>query len=290
VKGKNVLENNGFRDARSIAPEQVIPHHSGKLGLAPVAPSDVLPRRRFLITMTADDTRADLVRKALRRRVERMIDAYVRLEFSMRSAAGRMVVDETRLLKKRRVDVDLDTASETEVLDAIYRASIRRAVFAPPSAPVYTNRDGTPMRRVVPARDVANIIRSRSSHGASGCGDDVRNWRGTVAQKLSQLTREQQSAVLEVAKLRLELRLVSNQLAAARSSVGRLKRGGRDARALRARAEARVLELRTREVAIADRKKTVARSGAHRTAIDRLVVICTKTPEIEAYCFRETER
>jgi hypothetical protein len=266
-------------------------HDSGKLELVPVAPSDALPHRLTYLAMTTDDTRADLVRKVLRRKAERMVEQYVRLEFTMRSAAGRMVVDETRLVKQQRVDVDLETASGREVLDAIYAANLRRAVFAPPKAPiVFSEKTGEPLRRVIPARDVAPIVKPKSKRAASGQFDDVRNWRSTVHNKLGTLTGEQRDALIDVAKIRLALIEVTNQLSAARSQVGRLKRGGREARNLRRSAEHRVSELRSREQALSDRRNALVRGAAYRRGLDGLVKACTVTAEVEAYCFEESER
>jgi hypothetical protein len=196
-----------------------------------------------------------------------------------------------RLLKRQLVNVDLETASGPEVLDAIYAASIRRAVFAAPTAPVvFSDKTGQPLRRVAPARDVAHIVRPKSKHASSSTTDDIRNWRATVAQKLHTLTREQQATLLEVAKIRIELGLITNQLAAARSETGRLRRGGREARKLRAHAEDRVAKLRLREASLSDRKNTLVRTAAHRRGLDGLVIACTETLEIEEYCFRETDR
>lgn len=243
-------------------------------------------------TMTTDDTRADLVRKALRKRAERMIARYVRLEFSMRSAVGRMALDETRLLKKQSVDIDFESATSAEVLDAIYAQAIRRAVFARPEAPIVfgSQKHGDKyerLRRVIPAKDVAQIVRPKSKHGSSDGGCDVREWRATVAQKLARLPKAESSALLEVANIRVELGVIVNQLAAARSESGRLKRGGRDARNLKRHAEERVSELKSRETMLSDRRDKVLRGDLYLGGLDHLVTICTVSAEVEAYCFAD---
>jgi hypothetical protein len=253
--------------------------------LSEMAPSSVLPLPHSDISMQPEDTRADLGRRVLRKRAEKMVAQYVRLEFSMRSAAGRMVIDETRLFRRQRVEIDLEIATMVEVLDAIHSASIRRAVFTPPAAPIVRNEKGAELRRVMSAKDVAQIVRLKSMHGhhPEPTGD-VREWCATVAQKLARLPKDERYALLEIPKIREHLVINGNQLCAARSESGRLKRG---ARYLRRNAEARVAELRSREAMLGERRDRLIRSRAYRIGLDHLVLVCTETADIEAYCFGE---
>ena len=231
-------------------------------------------------------TRADLIRKARRKRAERMVARYLRLTFEMRSAAGRMVVDETRKLGKCRVEIDLEEATRAEVLDAIWTSSIRRAVYATVKAPiVFGSKTNEPIRRVVPARDAVQVIRSKAKRSGPTPLYDVRDWHADVYGQLQALQEDERSALLEVAAIRDELVILVNHLAAARSESGRLKHGGRNARNLRRHADLRVSELRSRETMLSDRRNHLIRGRAYRDGLENLVAGCTRTPEKEAYYF-----
>lgn len=220
-----------------------------------------------------------------RKRVVQMVARYVRLEYSIRSSAGRMAIDESRLTRKRGVEIDLETASEVEILDAINTASIRRAVYKPASVRIFKNVKGQRLHNVIAAREVAPIVRGKSKHGGSQHGDDAREWRATVGQKLARIVAAESDALITAEKIRLELRVMRNQLAAARSEVGRLRGARREARNLKRHAEDRAAELKSRESLFGDWLKSLVRTSAYRDGIDHLLAVCTESAEVEAYCF-----
>jgi hypothetical protein len=223
---------------------------------------------------------------ASRADVIRMVARYVQLAYSPRSMAGRLVVDESRLARKRETEIELDSASSVQILDAIRTAMIRRAVYAPPVAPTVTNDQGEAIRRVMPAKAVAPIVRMGSHRGGgSDSGGDTRDWRGTVSQKLAAIPRDAAQALVKAEEIRCELLTVRNQLSAARSDVGRLRGSGKQTRNLRRDAEARVFELKSQETKLGASLEALTHSDAYRTGVADLLTVCTRTPQITAYCF-----
>jgi hypothetical protein len=228
------------------------------------------------MTWTPTATRTDVIR---------MVARYVNSEFSIRSTAGKLVIDEGRLARKRGADVDLDRATMPEVLDAIRTAEIRRAVYAPRRRrfDVRGERGGT-LICVAPGRDVAQIVSGRPTRSSVDVVDS-RNWRAHVASMLAKIPKDEEAALLGGAEIRNRLLEVRNQLEQTRTEAERLKRGGRAARNLRRHADERVAELRSRESFESDRLKRLVRSTAYRHGVDHLLIECTRSRENEAYCF-----
>lgn len=246
----------------------------------PSGHSPFFPPTRMTWTPTA--TRADVVR---------MVARYVRLEFSIRSGAGNLVIDESRTAKRRSAKIDLDNLSYEETMDAIVVGQLRQAIYAKPEAPQHLSthpdsRGYYPLRRVAPLRDVADIIRSRHKVGGGSQQHDAREWRATVAQKMQRLDRGAEADLLEAEHLRLGLKETRNKLEQERRTAGRLKNGGRNARNLRRHADTRVDELRSKEQRDAERLKFIVRTSAYRDGIDALLEICTETEEVETYLFK----
>lgn len=224
---------------------------------------------------TPSATRADVVR---------MIARYVRLEFTIRSATGKLVVDETRISSRRVLDdrdLDIEDMSFAEFRDAINTLVLRRAVYARPEAPRHYTHDGQPLYRVVPLRDAVPFVRPRVKCGRSSADGGAREWRGSVAQKLGRLPQEQSDALVEVEHLRLSLKETQNRLEQERRVAGRLKGGGRQAQKLMRHAESRVAELRAQETRDSERLRSLTRSRAYRRGIDRLLLICTESEQVE---------
>jgi hypothetical protein len=239
--------------------------------LPPVTPAHTM-------NWTPTATRADVIR---------MVARYVKLQFSVRSTSGELVIDEGRLSRKRKADINVEQASVPEILDAIHTAEIRRAVYATPDVPVHRTAGGVAMRRVAPRRDVASIVQSRPTRSASPDALDARNWRATVGSKLAQIAAAERDALVTAAEIRIDLMKTRNQLEAARSAYGRLRGGGRQSREMRHGVERRIAELRSAETAESARLKHLVRSAEYRHGIDHLLTICTKSRDIEAYCFGE---
>lgn len=235
------------------------------------------------MTWTPSATRADVVR---------MVARYVRLAFSIRSAAGRLAIDESRISRRRTEQdpIDIMEMSWVEIVEAQRYGKLRAAVMAAPERrhDVRSTVTGDPLRCVAPTRDVAPIVRGRA-HGSGNpaTGTDARNWRATVAQKLARIPRPQAEALLEVANLRMRQEEVTNQLDAVSRAERRMKSGGRNARNIRRHAAARVDELRSQKTAFSDRLARVVRTNLYRQGVDNLLTVCTKTAEIEQYLLLE---
>jgi hypothetical protein len=252
-------------------------HPFDTLRLVRRAPGDVHPAPQKPMTWTPTADRADVIR---------MVQKYVEKDFSIRSTAGKLVIHEGRLARKRGADIDIDRTSGPEILDAIQTAEIRRAVYAPPPRRTdVRGRDGEPMRIVAPLRDLTQVVTGRPTRSGDVGSTDVRNWRAQVASMLSEIGRDEQAALIIGAKIRIELQTLRNQLEQARSEAGRLKAGGRKARDLRRQADARVADLWSREASESDRLKRLVRSSPYRHGVDHLLIVCTKSREREAYCF-----
>jgi hypothetical protein len=218
-----------------------------------------------------------------------MVARFVRLEFSIRSMAGKLVVDETRLPRPKRSDraeIDLDSLSPVETLDAIVTAIMRRAIYATPEAPKHYTDSGELLRRVAPLRDVVPVVRSKGRRGSSSGRNDARDWRGTVAQKLQRIPRDQAAALVCAEKLRLELRETRNKLAGAISDAKRL----RGSRRKRTHLDSLIEDLRSTERKQRAARREFVESDAYDAGIDNLFAVCTETAEVERECFGESER
>lgn len=226
-------------------------------------------------------TRADVIR---------MVARYIALEFSIRSTSGKLVIDEGRVPRKRSATIDVETATALEVFDAIRMAELRRAIYARPAARSDLRLlDGSQMPTVVPRRDVARLVKGRPTRSSASEAHDARNWRAQIGKLLGSIPKAEQHALLGAEKIRHDLVEHRNQLAAARSELGRLKGGGRHARNLRRHVEGRVAELRSRECFDSDQLKSIVRSAEYRHGVDHLLAACTRSREMERYCFGEAD-
>jgi hypothetical protein len=231
------------------------------------------------MTWTPTATRADVIR---------LIARYLRLEFSIRSAAGRLVMDEDRVARKRRVVFDISEASEAETWDALRIAGIRDAVYAPPADPAREN--GSRLRRVAPLRDVARIVRVRTTRSVSSGSSNARDWRATVAQKLGSIPRGEAVALLTAERLRVRLVITRNRLEAARREHERSRGTAKRAKARRTAtptrpAESKLSALRSRECADDNQLKGIVRSDEYRRGVTHLLRVCTRSEEVESYLF-----
>jgi uncharacterized small protein (DUF1192 family) len=224
--------------------------------------------------------------------VLRMVAKYVERQFSLPSAAGRMAIDESRVTRRKVGNIDLEDLSLAEALDAIKTATIRRAVYAAPSMPRPRGRDGQPINRVIGIREVAAIVKPRSKMGGGRPQVSVRDWCGTIAQKVKEAGA---GDLVTVAKIRQERGEKKNQLSAAERVKRRMKNGptpsgkhDRERHFERLRAcEERIAELRAEILRLSAEISDITRTQAYRDAPDALLVVCTETAEIEAYIFGE---
>lgn len=222
-----------------------------------------------------------------------MVARYVRLEFSIRSGVGRMAIDESRAGKPRKFQLsDLDDLSEVETLDLIRTTMVRQAVYSKPEAPRYLSTDlhggeHVPIRRVVPIRDAAPVVKLKSHLGGAVAPQaSAREWRATVAQKIA---RARAGILVTVEQLRQERKEKRNQLAAVERTARRLKNGGKNASHLRKEAEGRAAALRAEVAAIGERISTIARTRDYRDAPERLLALCTTSQEVETYLLLRDE-
>lgn len=257
---------------------EVFSHPCGTLELLPIAAAPTSGERIPKESEMTTATRADVVR---------LVARYVQIEyFGIRSAAGRIAIDDSRLTKRRAAGkIDLESASKAEVLDAIRNADIRRAVYAPVTRPVILGERGDPLNFVMPVRSVAQIVRVKSHSSATLAATDrpPQLWKSTIANKLAKLSKEEQLSLIEAENLRLALRIIANQLQAVRSEIERLKSG--KAKNLRRHAEQRRAELRSLEQLRTERLDGIVRGETYRAALDNLLRVCTETEEIEQICF-----
>ncbi len=239
------------------------------------APSEATPPDTVEMVEQRTPVRADVVR---------MLSLYVYLKQSagLRSAASRLAIHDSRLVREDEL-IDLDGLTYVEGLDAIYAAYIRHVVYAPPARRTFVGATGQPLNAVAPA--VEPIVRGRPKLRSRSPESRARSWMLTVDAKLRRIPRESAVALLEVEFIRFELVEIRNRLQAERTTVQRLHGGGRNARNLRRHAEQRVSELRSREILLSDRLKSLVRQRIYTDGLDLLWEACTQTPEIEAECF-----
>jgi len=240
------------------------------------------------MTWTPSATRSDVVR---------MIRRYKEREFSIPSAAGKIAIDETRVVKRGRrgAEVDVMDASWAEIIDSARNWQIRQAVTAPVArrtdvkGSAEWNRDHI-LRCVAPRRSVAPIVKVKSSRrgGLSEADADVRAWRDTVTNKLARIPRVEASALLEAEELRLKLIETSNRLTAARSDLRRATGGRR--RAPDADLHVIVVALFiSEERDHLSRLRAIVHSTEYDSGIDHLLEVCTVSRDVEEYCFRMRE-
>lgn len=241
-------------------------------------------------------------RTPVREDVVRMLKRYVRMEyFGIRSGAGRLVIDESRMPRKGRgmppaeVREFIQTASKVEILDAIATADLRRAAYAPTARRAECSTPGRfategPLHCVAPRRDVSNVvsIKSRMGGNAAAATDrDPQLWKSTVAAKLAKIPKLEQRAVVSAAILRLELIEIRNALQQTRTAVERLRGGRKKARAEYHPAENRRTELAISEEKKSDQLKALVRTRLYRDGLDRLWYLCAVDEAVRVYVFRE---
>lgn len=234
---------------------------------------------------------------SVREDVERALDLYVRLEmFRIGSNMGRFTIDETRLSRKRP-KLESTEPSNAEERSERRISNIRRAVYAQPSAPSFTNHDGSRMRRVAPLRDVASIVQVKGGHASARAATDgpLQLWKSTWDTKLSRIARmcvlrvpcPHVPALLDAACLRVEIEAERSSGSHAERELGsrtRRKRLGEDGveRARRVRDAAKEASR-----ALVVRRMTITRSVVYEEAIDLADLACSEDAETRAYCFRE---
>lgn len=268
------------------------PHNLSLLGIAVSPPLPVAQSHTTTIDMTDE-------RVTVRVETSRVVRAVIRFfntQFESRSTTGQLSIHESRVSARgghEADDLDLEDASATEILDAIYRAGVRRAVYAPPARRLdVVHEDGVhkgqPLRCVAPRRMVAHVVNVKPTRHAGGGTSGVRLWRLEFVKCLGKIPRQCQAALklaVEIAGKRIEL---GNQLQAARSDVERL-RGSSKKKAAKLRADAAnrlyALEAHDRESSrILDE---LVRSAAHRYGLRRLERIITASAEVERAIFPE---
>jgi hypothetical protein len=258
-------------------------------------------------TPAEDQSETDMTdqRTPVREDVVRMLKRFVEVEyFGVRSGSGRLVIDESRMPRKRRgqtaeeIREFVATASAPEVMDAIVTANIRRAVYASPAA---RNEAPTPgpfvmpgdrLHCVAPRNDVSNVVSIKAGRGgnaAAATDRDAQLWKSTVAAKLARIPKVEQRAVISAEILRLELVEIRNALQAARTAVERLRGGKKRARVEHRPAEDRRSALAAIEEKKSDQLKALVRTTVYRDGLDRLWYLCAADEAVRVYMFREEQ-
>jgi hypothetical protein len=236
-----------------------------------------------LMSWTPTRTREDVVH---------VVKRFVAKEFTPRSAAGKIAIDESRTRRDRPVR----DMSETEFRGEIRAALLSLLAGASPSAPVVRSTtlaaDGSypALRRVAPLRDVAAIVRGRHGRGGSVPAAGAREWRATVAQKLRSIdpTGAEGFALVRAARLRLDLIEIRNALQAVSTKAER-QRGGKKAKRGTARAGADLQRdaVKALEEAKSAELASLVKTRAYLRGVDHFLAACTATEEIETYIFGE---
>lgn len=191
-------------------------------------------------------------RDRVRKNVEVVLDAYVRVDqdSALRSAARRL----------------------SDINDALadIKTSPRKELHSRPTAPLFLNGDGTPMRRVAPLRDVARVVRVKhKAPGGTGQLSESRLAYLDVAAVLSHLQRRHADVLLAAAVLRLRMSGYTAAIGVADrilKSATRTKRmEAREIERLRAN---RVVAAREREALVRSRAlKSVVQTNVYKDAV-----------------------
>lgn len=263
-------------------------------------------------TSPAHPDQTSMMNGDVRELVERALDLYVRLEyFVVGSTAGRMVIDESRVGRRRPVKSSDAEPQGAEEIDRRRILELRRAIYAPYRSPRYYTVPKTeaekPQRvhNVISGRAVAQIVQSKPQHGAAPASTDRRMqlWKSTISTKLARIARScglcrpggvvtcrHVPALLEAARLRIRIENVRNVAThadrALGSRTGRKRLGPAGARAAyEARAAARE---ESREL-VSQRIK-ITRATLYTEAVELFDLACSEDPETRAYCYREESR
>ncbi len=270
----------------------VTPHNLVLSGIA-VCPRP-LPAAQSRTTIDMTDERATV--RVETSRVVRAVIRFHNSQYEPGSATGRLSIHESRVSatgSHEADDVDLEDASFTEILDAICRANLRRAVYALPAKRADVVHDagvdkGKPLRCVAPRRMVAQVVSVRPTRHPGGGTGGVRLWRLEFAKCLGKIPRSCQDALknaVEIAGDRIEL---GNRLQAARSEVERLRSSSKKKAAkLLAEASERLRSLEARDRESSRILDELVRGAAHRYGLRRLEQIISSSAELEDAIFPE---
>lgn len=261
----------------------------------------------------AESSRFDRVRQD----VERIMELYVQLDyFSVGSAAGQFVIDETRVGRTRRRRIaPLAQPKNVEERDSRRTAEIRAAVYAPPEAPVVysdcLSSDGKPvrLRRVAPLVDVVHTVRPGGGRGHTGgvirTDRRMQLWKATIAKKIAKVASccvfckpilgdtsdpcLHAPLLIKAAELKVLLSEVRNIRKDADTALGSQTRrqqlgesGIRSAGVRRARA-------RTHEDELSSMRRSIVHTLAYGQAVEMFDIACSMDAETRAYCYRENE-
>lgn len=234
----------------------------------------------------------------VRKDVERVLDLYVRIEyFSSGSAAGRIVIDESRV-PHRRPKRTVRAPETIEERDAQRITELRRAIYAPPSDPKLDVQGGADLRRVAPLRDVAQVVKPHSRHAVGLPHTDRRTqlWKSTVATKLARMNRacglcrsgcRHAKVLLEAAAIRVQLEAARNVARVCERDVGSRTRRRRLGELGVRRAEAKRAEAREASSELSSRRISITRSSLYGEALELFYLVCSDTVATRAYVFRE---
>lgn len=249
---------------------------------ASLTPAEAAQPHTTHMSWTPTRTREDVVRMLMR---------FVDKEFSPRSAAGKMAIDESRTRNIRAVDM-----SPVEFQGALRAAVISLLAAARPDAPVVratapsSGGEYHKLRSVAPLRSVAQVVTAKSTRCGAYPAAGAREWRATVAQQLRKIdvTGAEGVALVKAARLRLDLIEIRNALQAASTKAER-QRGGKKAQRGNARAVADRRKDAVREIEETKSAElaSLVKTRAYLRGTDHLLAACTATEEIETYIFGE---
>jgi hypothetical protein len=128
-----------------------------------------------------------------------------------RESHRRVVADVERVLD-RFVCVDTATALRSPIaLWAIHdtridrKTAVRKELHSRPEPPVMLHRDGSPMRRVAPLRDVVQIVRVKATRAGGQNRNEIQDDRLEVMAVLKRLQPGHSEALLVASTLRREI-------------------------------------------------------------------------------------
>ena len=219
-------------------------------------------------------------------RTMRAVVRFVTSSYDAGSAAGRWAIHESR----QDVEIDLEEASEVEVLDAILLAELRRKIWARPEPRrdvVYTDghAKGKPMACVAPRDAVARVIPVKRSRPSSSGEGATRDWRISFQQCLAKIPKQCETALLDSASHAFTLVELANRLQDAVSTAARIKGGLKKVTHRRAEADAQVRVLRAQETEIARKLDALVRGDAYRAGRILLARVITSRPDREREIF-----
>lgn len=252
--------------------------HAELLGTRVSTPSSHPTSSAFTMTKPRVSVRADVARAVW------AVSHFVETTCDNGSAMGRMAIDPTRVGKDES-EIDLETASAVQILEAICLAELRRKIWTKPEKPVVMPTPRTtsepegkkPLRCVAPTSLVTHVVKVKRARTYPTAIGGTRDWRTDFGFAWRVLGRDERSKLTEAAEAARDLVHYTNRHACETSILQRM--GRRDPLRKEQASKVRFLGDKMRESRVT--LEAAVRSDAYRVGILRLAKTIESKSDLE---------